>query len=161
MSNSLWPSGLQLTRLLSLWDSLGKNTGVDCHTLPQGIFLNQGLDLQLSRQTLYCWATGEAWIRLYTMSYPHFQKELNAVNILKKLYEVVKQLRYPMSSQVKVSCVPLEVKANFLWEAVEIGTEQSILAKSTAAKYLILAGGMKSVMSLLLPVEPSQLGLWH
>ena len=71
---------------------------------PLGIFLTQGLNLhllQLSRQTLYCWATGEAWICLYTMSYPYFQKELNPVNILKKLYEMAKLLRYPMSSQVK------------------------------------------------------------
>ena len=34
----------------------GKNTGVDCHFLLQGIFLTQGLNPRLShcRQTLYC-----------------------------------------------------------------------------------------------------------
>ena len=32
------------TRLLCLWDSPGKNTGVGCHTLLQGIFLTQGLN---------------------------------------------------------------------------------------------------------------------
>lgn len=63
-------------------------------------------------------------------------------------------LRYLMSSQVKY-LVPLEVKANFLSEAIEIGTEQNILAKSMATKYLIFAIGMKSVISLLLPMEPS------
>ena len=35
MSNSVRPHGLQPTRLLHPWDSLGKNTGVDCHFLPQ------------------------------------------------------------------------------------------------------------------------------
>ena len=38
---------LQLTRLLSPWDSPGKNTGVGCHALLQGIFPIQGLNLCL------------------------------------------------------------------------------------------------------------------
>ena len=31
LSNSFWPHGLWPARHLCLWDSLGKNTGVDCH----------------------------------------------------------------------------------------------------------------------------------
>ena len=42
MSDSLWPHGLQPARLFCPWDSPGKNTGVDCHALLQGIFLTQG-----------------------------------------------------------------------------------------------------------------------
>ena len=47
------------------WDFPGKNTGVDCHFLLQGIFLIQGsnpwlLRLLHYRQILYCWATREA-----------------------------------------------------------------------------------------------------
>ena len=38
MSNSSRPHGLQPTRLLCPWDSPGKNTGVRCHALLQGIF---------------------------------------------------------------------------------------------------------------------------
>jgi len=38
----LQPHGLQPTRLLCPWDFLGKNTGVGCHLLLQGIFLAQG-----------------------------------------------------------------------------------------------------------------------
>ena len=34
-------------RLLCPWDSPGKNTGVGCHALLQGIFLTQGLNLHL------------------------------------------------------------------------------------------------------------------
>ena len=41
VSDSLWPPGLQPTRLLCPWNSPGKNTGVGCHAL-QGIFLTQG-----------------------------------------------------------------------------------------------------------------------
>ena len=40
--------GLQPTRLLCPWDSPGKNTGVCCHTLRQGIFLTQGSNPHLS-----------------------------------------------------------------------------------------------------------------
>ena len=42
MSDSLEPCGLQPSKLLSPWDSPGKNTGVGCHALFQGIFPTQG-----------------------------------------------------------------------------------------------------------------------
>ena len=45
----------QAARLLCPWDSLGKNTGVGCHFLLQGICPTQGLSpgLPQCRQTLY------------------------------------------------------------------------------------------------------------
>ena len=43
----LWLHGLYLARLLGPWDFLGKNTGVGCHFLLQGIFLTQGLNSHL------------------------------------------------------------------------------------------------------------------
>ena len=36
MSDSLLPYGLYPSRLLCLWDSPGKNTGLGCHVLLQG-----------------------------------------------------------------------------------------------------------------------------
>ena len=42
MSDSLQPYALLPARLLCPWDSTGKNTGVDCHALLQGIFPIQG-----------------------------------------------------------------------------------------------------------------------
>ena len=43
---SLWPRGLSPTRLrLCPWDFPGKNVGVGCHFLLQGIFLTQELNL--------------------------------------------------------------------------------------------------------------------
>ena len=62
MSKSLrpyWPA-----RLLCPWDSLGKNTGVDCPAFLQGVFPSQGLNpnllcLQHCRQILHCWANWE------------------------------------------------------------------------------------------------------
>ena len=56
VSNSLWSHGLlQLTRFLCPWNSPGKNSGVDRHSLLQGIFLTQGSNtgLQHCRQILY------------------------------------------------------------------------------------------------------------
>ena len=47
MSNSLRPHGLQLTRLLRPWDFPGKNMGMGCHFLLQGIFLTQRLNSYL------------------------------------------------------------------------------------------------------------------
>ena len=56
LSPTLWdPHGLQPMRLLCPWDSPGKNTGVGCHFLLQGIFQIQGSNLGLlhCRQILY------------------------------------------------------------------------------------------------------------
>ena len=44
MSDSLWPHGLYPARLLCPWNFPGKNTGMGCHFLLQGIFLPQGLN---------------------------------------------------------------------------------------------------------------------
>ena len=56
VSNSVQPCGLRPARHLSSWDSLGKNTGVGCHALLQGIFLTQGSNLCLLR--LLHWQAG-------------------------------------------------------------------------------------------------------
>ena len=55
VSNSLQPHGLWPTRLLCPWGSLGKNIGVDCHSLLQRLFRTQGLNSGLlhCRQILY------------------------------------------------------------------------------------------------------------
>ena len=50
VSYFLRPHGLYPIRLLCPWNSPGKNTGVGSHSLLQGIFLTQGLNLCL----LYC-----------------------------------------------------------------------------------------------------------
>ena len=59
---ALRPRGLWPTRLLRPRDLPGKNTGVGCHFLLQGIFPTQGSNpgLPHCRQRLYLWATREA-----------------------------------------------------------------------------------------------------
>ena len=56
VSNSLGSHGLGPTRFLCPWDSPGKNTGVGCHSLLQGIFPAQGSNPGLlhCRQILHC-----------------------------------------------------------------------------------------------------------
>ena len=44
VSDSLWPHGLYPARLLCPWNFPGKNIGVGCHFLLQGIFLTQDLN---------------------------------------------------------------------------------------------------------------------
>ena len=69
VSNSLWPHGLKPTRLLYLWNSPGKNTGVGCHSLFQGIFLTQGSNPGLlhCRQIAYHLShQGTPWGRMET-----------------------------------------------------------------------------------------------
>ena len=58
VSDSLRSHRLQFARLLCPWDFPGKNTGMGCHFLCQGIFPTQGLNLHLlcllhCRQILY------------------------------------------------------------------------------------------------------------
>ena len=54
-SHSLRPHGLQPATPLFPWDSPGKNTGVDCHVVLQGIFPTQGSNSHLlhCREILY------------------------------------------------------------------------------------------------------------
>ena len=54
---TLWPCGLQPTRLLCPWHFPGKNTGVGCHFLLQGIFPSQGPSPHLLR-----WQVDSLWL---------------------------------------------------------------------------------------------------
>ena len=67
LSDSSQPHGLEPSRLLCPWDFPGKNTGVGCHFLLQGIFLTQGLNWvsYIGKQILYHCAIWEAHIQAY------------------------------------------------------------------------------------------------
>ena len=71
LSDSLWPHGLQPTRLLCPWDFPGHNTGVGCHALLQGIFMTQGSNPGRwhCRQILYClsYLQGPTWSGPFTL----------------------------------------------------------------------------------------------
>ena len=67
------PHGLWPTRILCPWDSPGKNTGVGCHSLLQGIFLTQGSNLGLlhCRQILPSEPPGKPALKLCTHPKPN------------------------------------------------------------------------------------------
>ena len=70
MSDCLQLQGLGSARLLCPWDSPGKNTGVGCHSLFQGIFLTQESNAGLlnCRQILYCLSyQGSPFMRMDTI----------------------------------------------------------------------------------------------
>ena len=78
VSNSLRPHGLQPTRLLCPWNSLGKSIGVDCHSFLQGIFLTQGLNTGLlhCRQILYCLSHQGSLIYMYMHVYMYIDMHI-------------------------------------------------------------------------------------
>ena len=65
VSDSFWPHVAHQAPLSM--DFPGKNTGMGCHFLLQGIFPTQGLNtcLPLGRWILYHWTTWEAWFMLH------------------------------------------------------------------------------------------------
>ena len=83
------------------WDSVGKNTGVGCHFLLQGIFLTQGSYLSLlwllyCRRIPYHWATGEAELEAETANWVERTRRLSGKTLCKGL-----------EIQMKRVCVPI------------------------------------------------------
>ena len=63
VSHSLRPHGVQSSRLLCPWDFPGKNTGVDCPFLLEGIFPTQGSNPHLL-SLLHCRRPGfNSWVQ--------------------------------------------------------------------------------------------------
>ena len=95
-SDSLRPHGLLPARLLSLWDYPGKNTGVGCQFLLQGIFLTQVPNLHL--WCLLHWQAGSlplshlglsahfSWLPNLLVSYPEINVKFCRNNIKNNNY---------------------------------------------------------------------------
>ena len=75
MTDSLWPQDCSPPGPSVHGDSPGKNTGVCCHALLQGIFLNQGSNPGL----LHC-----RWV-LYQLSHQNFHEECERKELSKSL----------------------------------------------------------------------------
>ena len=95
MSDSLPPFGLQPSRILCPWDFSGKNTGVGCQFLLQGILLTQG-----SNPCLLCLLHCR-WI-LYPLNHNIF-----AWLLKKKTYLV---LWFSVRGQLETGCSCLKKK---------------------------------------------------
>ena len=97
VSDSLWLPGLWLARLLCLWASLGKNTGVGWHFLLQGIFPTQGANLCFPncRQILY---------HLSHQGSPSFWLKIPLIHILFFVYlEKDRRVRFGLIRSVLVN----------------------------------------------------------
>ena len=77
-ADSLRPHGLEPTKLPCPWDSPGKNTGVGCHALLQGIFPTRGLNPHLLYWQVDQCATWETPGRIKALG--RNQGNLNAVS---------------------------------------------------------------------------------
>ena len=84
-SDSLQPHRLQPARLLCPWNSPGKNTGVGCRSLHQGIFQTQGLNpgLPHCRQIIYHQGSPgcqrETKHKIHPGEYVHAQVQMHAM----------------------------------------------------------------------------------
>ena len=80
------PNSLQLHRLFLLWDSPGKNPGVGCHSLLQGIFPTQGSNPRLvhCRWIIYFWSIRKAQLRLHEVIKEHPQSSMFDVPIARE-----------------------------------------------------------------------------
>ena len=118
VSNSLQPHGLQPAKFLCPWNSPGKNTGVGCHFLLQGIFPTQGSNqILLGRWILYHWVTWEDQNQLY------FNK--NKYGLWFSLW-VVSNFFDPMDFSLPGSSVHGIFQATILeWVAISFSRESS------------------------------------
>ena len=96
-SDSLRLHGLWLARLLCPWDFPGKNTGMGCHFLLQGIFPTQGSNVRLLHCSwmLYCWDSREAhkapgYMHLCLISYNHHNHSLRLSTRIITSWEILK-----------------------------------------------------------------------
>ena len=117
--DSLWPYGLQPTKLFSPWNFPDKNTGAGCHFLLQGLFLTQGSNLHLLcllhwQATLYQYATWEAPFPIYT-----YKLQQKCYAAAAKSLQLCLTLCNPIDSSPPGSTVPGILQARTLeWVAI-------------------------------------------
>ena len=74
--DSLWPRGLQPTRLLCPWNFPGKNTGVGCHFLSHRMFPTQGSNLSILKEISPEYSLEGLMPKLKLQYFGHWCKEL-------------------------------------------------------------------------------------
>ena len=128
MADSLQPHGLQPTRLPSPGNFTGKNTGVGCHFLHQGVFPTQGLDLSLPhcRWRLYCWAIRVAFV--FSCNYKVLDCKPFKITVLADLYTLKFLLEsWKLENDVCWSQIHYLEKTCFLATAIAIGKSHVLL----------------------------------
>ena len=103
----LQPHELQPTRLLCPWASPGKNTGVSCHALLQGIFLTQGSNPGLPHGRQFLQQLSHKGSPRFSINTANFQqlKGMGAFFNQKSLFAyLLLSQRYRFSSHLVLQC---------------------------------------------------------
>ena len=109
MSNSFWPCGLWPIRLLCPWDSPGKNTGVGCRALLQGIFQTQEsnpilISPSLAGEFFTTSTTWEALKQTYPSSY------LNSFKVAYKMDRSIVLQNFRITATMYVNYISVKLK---------------------------------------------------
>ena len=110
ISKSLLPHELQPVRLLCPCDSPGKNTGVGCYDLRQGIFLTQGSILGILHCRQSCYHLSHQGIPLICMGFNRtlvFLSSPNALSITQAAQILIHVLQ---RRETTLFCFPLTAK---------------------------------------------------
>ena len=103
------PHGLQPDRLLSPWDSPGKNTGMGCHFLLQGVFQTQNSNPYLMSPALAsrCFTTGATWEHNKSLS-PLVRGLLHnrKIKLLKSIFQLMSLVKSQTSSLIEFHAFP-------------------------------------------------------
>ena len=99
MSNLLRPQRLQPARPLCPWDSPGKNSGVGCHFLLQGIFPGQRCNLRLA--CLLHWQVGsllaESSVKPHSHTHTHTHTHTHALFQIPFRYRLLQDIiKFPV-----------------------------------------------------------------
>ena len=112
MSIFLRSHGLYPVRLLCPWDSPGKNTGVGCHSLLQGIFQTQGSNPGLHCREILYWLSqqGNPTVRYCQISLHRDCTNLNLFQQYKKVHASL------------FCCCPVTQLCLTLWDPMDCST---------------------------------------
>ena len=123
--NSLWPYGLQPTRLLCPWNFPGNNTGMGYHFLLQGVFLTQRSNLHLLHLQVNSFRLSHLENSLFFLIHPAIpkvnlkkKKERERESISSLILICLLTASFITSVMLKVSiskiCLPLSLRMGFL-----------------------------------------------
>ena len=135
---ALQPHGLWPARLHCPWDFPGKNTGVSCHFLLQGIFQTQGLNPHFLH--LLHWQVGS--LPLMPPGKPKYQNSLHQNSIMGKValwwclsLPLVSRPSYPRTlfhTQLFGACLPFpSILHWFIYEELSLWFQSLRLSRSS------------------------------
>ena len=178
---SLWPHGLEPTRLLCPWKSTGKNTGMGCHSLLQGIVLTQGSDPGLlhCRHSLYNLATREAQSTFMSLdlfyffllwSLPEKTTILKLVSgVSRKVFTLWLHMYYQYVILIICSiilCFRLYINTNLWWKKAKVAQSCRLFVTPRTMQSMEFSrseywSGSLSLLWGLFPTRESHRGLLH